>query len=106
MKLYNAYHILSDEEAADIALSLTALEREVITLCSKGNSWGYRRLAERTSATYSEIRDIGHNFQRMKLATVRPVRLGREFNGSAIFLNNRGEHVQRAVAALERIRSK
>lgn len=98
--------MLTDEEAADMALALTELEVRVISLCSKRQSWGYARLAERTAATYAEIREIGHRLQRMKLATVEPVRLGREFNGSAIFLNDRGEHVKRAAAALERIRTK
>ena len=106
MTNHNAYHVLTDEEAADIALAMNALEIKVIALCSKQESWGYARLAERTSSTYAEIREVGHHLRRMKLATVQPVRLGREFNGSAIFINDRGEAVKRAAAALERIRAK
>lgn len=97
---------LSDEEAADMALSFTDLECRVIALCSKGESWGYARLAEKTGATYAQVRAAGRRLQSKRLATVSPVRIGREFNGSAIFLNNRGEHVKHAVAALQRVRAK
>lgn len=104
MKKFDARQALTDEEAADIALSLSPLGTKVIQLCSKQKSWGYSRLSEQTASTYAEVRDIGRQLQKMKLANIRPVRHGQEFHGSAIFLNDRGEHVKRAVGHLERLR--
>lgn len=91
---------ISDELAADYTNAMSPLEREVMALCSRRQSWGYARLAEKTGASYAEIQFIGKCWQSSQLATVRPIKHGREFAGSAIFLTTRGEQVQKALAEL------
>lgn len=93
---------LTDEEAADLALSLSGIEREVISLCSKGKSWGYMGIASKIGASYAEVQSIGQKLQALKLAHISVI----PFDGSALFLNSRGESVKRAVDVLERIRRK
>lgn len=105
MNSHNAYHVLSDDEAADYALAMGELEREVIMLCSKTGSWGYSRLAEKVGAPYSDVQSIGRKLQGKRLAYISVVRRGSEYHGSAIFLNGRGEVVKRAVEALAKIRA-
>lgn len=41
---------ISDEEAADFALSMSQLERDVITLCSKTKSWRYAGIAKQLNS--------------------------------------------------------
>lgn len=93
---------LSDEEAADFALSMSQLERDVIALCSKGKSWRYTGIAKKIGASYSDVQTVGQKLQAMRLAQISVV----PFDGSAIFLNDRGESVKRAVEVLARIRAK
>jgi hypothetical protein len=100
----NAYHKLSDEEAADYALAMGDLEHKVIMLCSKSKSWGYSRLAEKIGASYRDVQSVGRMLQAKRLGYISVVRLGTEYHGSAIFLNERGESVKYAVEALVKIR--
>lgn len=93
---------LSAEQAADIALSMTPFEREVIKRCSKGTSPRYPRIAEQIGAGYHEVQIVGHKLQAMRLAHVSVI----PYNGSAIFLNDRGQVVKLAVLALERVRAR
>ncbi len=93
------YPPLNEEDATYYAETMTDVERKVIALCSKRESWGYLKLAEKIDVTYDEISDVGHRLQAMNLASVRPIRRGSEFAGSAIFLNHRGEQVRLAIEA-------
>ncbi len=90
---------LSEEEAADLALSLTVLERAVIGLCAKGKAWQYRTIAEKISVSYSEVQAAGQKFQRARLAHISVI----PYDGSRMFLNDRGEQVKRAVEILANI---
>jgi hypothetical protein len=90
----------SDEQAADIAIAMTAFEREVIKLCSKEKSSRYTGIAKKINAEYEDVQAVGHKLQEMRLAYVVVI----PYNGSAIFLNDRGETVKLAVLALERVR--
>ena len=92
---------LSDEEAADFALSMTQFERDVMTLCSKDKSWRYPRIAEKLGASYAEVQVVGRKFQALCLARVSVI----PYDGSAIFLNDSGESVKVAVEALARLRA-
>jgi hypothetical protein len=91
---------VTEDDAKYYAKTLTEAQREVILLCSVGKSWGYSRLAEKTGRDYAEVRAAGQFLQSANLATVEPVRLGNEYNGSAIFLNARGEQVRLAASRL------
>ncbi len=86
-----------DEDATEDANMMGQIGRRVIALCSMRRSWGYGRIAEKLDVSYHEVRSAGATLQAMGLATVTPVRLGREFNGSAIFLTERGERVRAAI---------
>ncbi|WP_310474591.1 hypothetical protein [Sandarakinorhabdus sp.] len=91
---------ITDEKAADIAIKMSETERNVIMHCWKEKSWRYPRIAELIGASYSDVQDVGHKLQKMRLAYVSVV----HYNGSAIFLNEDGEIVKRAVELLEKIR--
>jgi len=93
---------MTNEEAVDLALRMTHLQRAVILACERGRSWGYDRIAEGIGAPYSEVRQAGLFLQREKLARVSHVRHGQEFAGSAIFLNQRGEVVKAAAQIIEK----
>lgn len=92
---------LTDEEAADFALSMSSIERAVIGLCAKGKAWQYRTIAERIGVSYSEVQAAGRNMQRARLAHISVI----PYDGSRLFLNGRGESVKRAVEILARIES-
>ena len=97
---------LSDEEAADIALSFNDLERRVILLLSSERAKGYRRIAEILGETYSRVQMVGRGIQAKKLGYVSVVRNSLdEYAGSALFLNSRGEKVRLAVELLEKMKS-
>lgn len=93
---------ISDEKAADIALSLSPFERDVLNLCSKGKSWRYDGIARKLDTSYADVQEVGHKLQEMRLAHVSVI----PYDGSAIFLNARGEAVKSAVNALLRVRLK
>ena len=97
----NVLSPLSDQEAVDIALSMSPVERKVIALCSKASSPRYPKIADKIGVPYSEIQSVGQKLQAMRLAHVSVI----PYNGSAIFLNDRGESVKRAVDVLARIRT-
>ena len=90
---------LDERAAAAYARRLTEIERRIVESCSRRASWGYTGLAERLGTTYDEARSAGLRLQARNLAHVSPVRAHNEFNGSAIFLNERGEQVRRALEA-------
>jgi len=94
--------MMTEDDAAYFAKTMTELQRAVILLCSRKESWGYSRLAEKTGATYGDVRSVGHFLQSANLARVSPVRLSQEFNGSAIFLNDRGDQVRLAAERLSK----
>lgn len=93
---------LSDEEAADIALSLSPIERTVIAHFAKGKAWQYRTIADRVGVSYSVVQDVGQKMQRERLGHISVI----PYNGCRLFLNDRGESVKNAVAALARIEAK
>ena len=95
---------LTDEEAADFALWMSPFEREVIALCAKGKALGYARIAEKIGAPYAEVQSVGRKLQAKRLAYISVVRQADEYHGSALFLNDRGERVKRAVEILARFR--
>lgn len=90
---------LTDEEAADFALSLSQFERKVIALCSRERSWCYPEIARKIGATYDAVQAVGHKLRALRLAHISVI----PYNGSAIFLNVSGEGVKRAVEALAKV---
>lgn len=86
-----------DEDASEDANMMGENARRVLCLCTRNKSWGYGWIAERLSIEYDQVRSAGLTLQAMRLADVRPVRHGREFAGSAIFLTERGERVRLAI---------
>lgn len=90
---------LSDEEAADIALSLAPFERAVIAHFAKGKAWQYTTIAERIGVSYSVVQSVAHKLRHKLLGHISVI----PYDGSRFFLNERGESVKRAVAILERI---
>ena len=57
-------------------------------------------IARKLDASYSDGQEVGHKLQDMRLAHVSVI----PYDGSAIFLNVRGEAVKSAVNALLRVR--
>lgn len=93
---------ISDDEAAEIAVTMTPFEHDVILLCSKGRSWRYTGIANKLDAKYADVQEVGHKLQELCLAHVSVI----PYDGSAIFLNDRGEIVKHAVEVLLRLRLK
>jgi len=87
---------LSDNEAADFALSLLPIERSVMEHFAKGRAWTYGTVAERAGASLADVVDFGHKLQRARLGHVSVI----PYNGSRFFLNDRGESVKRATEIL------
>jgi hypothetical protein len=79
---------------------MTDLPRKTILLCSKSSTLGYARLAEKAGVTYAEAQQVGHFLQAANLARIGLLKPG--FNGSGIFLNDRGEQVKQAALKLEK----
>lgn len=98
---------LTDEQAADFALSFSELERRVILHLSQDRAKGYSRIAELLGETYSRVQVAGRRIQAKKLGYVSVVRDKAldEYVGSALFLNSKGEQVKRAVELLERLKA-
>jgi hypothetical protein len=90
--------MMTDDDAAYYAETLTDLQRQIILLCSKGQTLGYSRLAEKSGVSYAEAQAVGHFLQAANLATISLLKPG--FNGSGIFLNDRGEQVKAAAIKL------
>jgi hypothetical protein len=88
---------MTPEDAAYFAETMTELQQDVILLCSRSETFGYSRLAEKTGVSYVEAQEVGHFLQAANLASISLLKPG--FNGSGIFLNDRGEQVREAVAA-------
>lgn len=93
---------LSDEEAADFALSLSPIERTVIAHFAKGKAWQYQTIADKVGVPYSVVQDIGQRMQREHLGHISVI----PYNGCRFFLNDRGESVKNAVVALARIEAR
>lgn len=87
------------DDAAYFAETMTDLQREVILLCSKSGTFGYSQLVEKVGVSYLEAQQVGHFLQSANLATIGLLKPG--FNGSGIFLNDRGKLVKQAVLKLK-----
>jgi hypothetical protein len=91
---------LSAEDAAYYAETLSEFQRQVLALCSSGQSIGYAGLARSLGVEYRDVQLAGNHLQAANLATVETIRRGNEYAGSAIFLNDRGEQVKLAASRL------
>ena len=88
---------MTGDDAREYVKTLTEQERRVLGVCSKRKSFGYQSIAAKLGLEYSEVQSAGQTLTGMNLAAVEPVRMGNEFAGSAIFLNDRGEQVKTAL---------
>lgn len=91
---------MTDDDASYFAETMTEVQRSVIALCSKSGTLGYTRLAEKLGITYPDVQQVGTFLQAANLATIKLLKPG--YNGSGIFLNDRGEQVKAAALRLER----
>ena len=92
---------MSEEEAARFALiSMSEIERKVILRCDKKTTIGYRRISQEIGESYTETQKAGRALQNYKLAHVSTFAAPMAFNGSGIFLNDRGVLVRAAVSKL------
>ena len=94
---------MTPADATYFAKTMTDLQRKVILLCSKSETLGYSRIAEKTGVTYAEAQEVGHFLQAANLASISLLKPG--FNGSGIFLSDRGEQVRKAVAKMPKSKS-
>lgn len=85
-----------------MALRLTDLEAKVLLNCSRSWTRRYPGIAKRLGVPYAQVQEAGHKLQELRLAYIEVM----PFNGSAIFLNERGETVKNAVKILARIRER
>lgn len=92
---------LSDEEAADLALSFSPTERAVMGHFAQGRAWTYGTVADRAGVSITDVIDLGHKLQRERLGHVSVI----PYNGSRFFLNDRGASVKRAVEILSKIKN-
>ena len=92
---------MNDEDALYEAGRLTKLQAKVLLAFTPGYGWSYVNLASRLGLTRDEVRNVGHYLRSLNLATVRPARVGSEFNGSALHLNERGSQVCSALKKLK-----
>jgi len=90
---------MTSKDALYFAETMTEVQRKIILHCSKSATLGYSRLAEATGTTYLETQQVGQFLQAANLATIGLLKPG--YNGSGIFLNERGELVKLAAAKLE-----
>lgn len=90
---------LSDEEAADLALSMSPTERAVVALFARGKAWQYGTIAERIGISYAEVQAVGQKMQRARLAHISVI----PYDGCRLFLNDRGEQVKFAIQMLAKI---
>ena len=82
-------------DASYFAETMSDLQRRIIVLCSREGTLGYRRIAEKLGISYAEAQNVGRFLQAANLATIELLKPG--FNGSGIFLNQRGEQVKLAA---------
>ena len=80
------------EDADYYVETMTQLQRAIILLCSNTNTFGYSRLAEKMGVSYQDAQQVGHYFKAANLASIKLLKPG--YNGSNIFLNDRGEQVK------------
>jgi len=92
---------MTEDDAAYYAETMDDLQRKAMLMCSTKQSYGYSRLAEMAGMNHSDVKNVGNFLQSANLATIKYIRHGREFAGSAIFLNQRGEQVRLAVAQIQ-----
>ena len=92
---------MAEEEAARFAMmTMSEIERNVILRCDKKTTIGYRKIAEEIGASYAETQKAGRALQQYKLAHVSTFAEPMAYNGSGIFLNDRGMLVRAAVSKL------
>ncbi|WP_168727285.1 MULTISPECIES: hypothetical protein [Sphingomonas] len=90
---------LSDEEVANIALSMSSMERSVIRHFVNGRGRLYRVIAEKSGASYADVQLVGQKLQRQRLAYISVI----PYDGCRLFLNVRGEQIKRAIEILDGI---
>lgn len=91
---------LSRGDAEYYAKRLNKIERRVVFLCSKGRSYGYTGIAKRLNLRYEDIQSAADTLKGISLVEIAPVRLANRYDGSAIFLNERGDQVRQAIISL------
>jgi hypothetical protein len=91
---------MTEDDAQYYAETLEPLQRQVILLCSRQKSWGYKGIAKSLGVNYDDVQKVGHFLKAANLAYISVVRRSDEYAGSAIFLNERGEQVRKAVESL------
>ena len=86
---------MTPADAAYFAETMSDLQRETIVICSRQGTLGYTRIAEKLGVSYADAKNVGGFLQAANLATIELLKPG--FNGSGIFLNERGEQVKLAA---------
>lgn len=98
-------NLLSDEQAVDMALSFNDFQQEVILLCARKTSIGYKRMAKALDVPYRRVQDVGRLLQAKRLAYVDTVRdVLDNYAGSALFLNAKGEQVRHVIELQKRMK--
>lgn len=90
---------MTDSEIRALVLHLSETQRRMIVECSQKWAVTYEALANKLNCEHRSIQTAGRQLQEDGLAVVVPVRLGRRYNGSRMFLTAAGELVQKAVLA-------
>jgi hypothetical protein len=81
---------LPDADIRCHAKTLSDLERRMVLSFRPKLGWSYEKLAALLGADYGDVRSAGQRLRSANLAAVKPVRSSREYNGSALFLNDNG----------------
>jgi len=93
---------MTDDEAIELALSMSTFQRKVLIQFSREEGWGYRFVAAKVGATYTAIQAVGRFLTSRKLARITLLRVGSEYAGSGLVLNERGHHVSQAAKIIEK----
>jgi DNA-binding MarR family transcriptional regulator len=91
---------LSDEEVADFVLSLTRKECAMMQHFADERGRLYQAIADKAGVRYSEVQALAQKLQAARLAHVSVI----PFDGSRLFLNDRGRSVKRAAGIIENMR--
>ena len=91
---------MTDAEATQLALMMSETERKVMLYCNDKTTVGYTRISKEIGASYADTQKAGRSLQKSKLAHISTFAAPMEYNGSGIFLNDKGMIVRAAVSKL------
>lgn len=89
---------MNDDAVTDFLAGMTPWEKRVVALCSDRLSYGYELLAEKSGLSGGAVEYACERLKAHGFATIKHTRAyNGQFQGSAIFLTERGKRLRQAV---------